>query len=179
MKTEERPRERVFFLICAAALALVGMTSACRGPDPPALEESPVEQTNADASREKADEPKEGTAPDATALSQDLLHARLMALRWSPENEAQLPDIAVPPETRVHGFRFQNGKQRAAVFLYEYPRAGFARAHARAIQRSHGVYQDGERLVVVEAYDKEIADELIDELSAVWRGPTEPPVGAK
>lgn len=114
-------------------LALMfALLSACR---PPAAEDSAsAEEDGAEVS--EADSDGTAAAEDASLdVSErwtiDGLRAMLKDAGWSIEPEAPtVPDVATPEGTKIDGLTIQKGDLRADLFLYNYPRAGYARAHA-------------------------------------------------
>lgn len=150
----------------AFGLALV-LTSACTQRDSDVDESSSkVEDVDADASAERIGTEDAGDAA-SPAWTMDALRAALGSDGWTVEGDVPtFPDVATPEGTDIDGLTIQKGNLRADVFLYQYPREGYAAAHANAehLLEHSSVLQQGKQLVTVVSRDREQARAVLDAL---------------
>lgn len=172
--------------ICLVALWTLSGPVGCRAKDeaPPAADETTeTEPADTDAASDDAKEdegaPTSTDDTHAAAWTETGLRSAIKDAGWSMEKSApDAPSVSTPDGTEIHGMTIERDDLRADVFLYVYPREGYATAHARA-QDSLGdtaIVQRGARLIAVVGRDQEHARTVLEALpDAVLQGAEEQP----
>lgn len=176
---DDTPKQYKVWMRCATmitskaviiTLALV-LTSGCQKPSSD-LEQSAADEETLDAvgAGEQAEAPdaESAGATDSIPLwTLQKLRATLDDEGWSIDSEVPaLPDVATPEGTDIDGLTVQKEDLRADVFLYHYPREGYAQAHASveyALEHT-AILQQGTQLFVVVSRDRAQARAVLEAL---------------
>lgn len=152
--------------ILKRALLLAGISGfivACSPsqPDEPAAVSPPVEDAAApqDAKGEGS-EAADVVPARWSALA--ALEVRAIAAGYEVHEEgAGDPEVAVPRGTEVTARVLSRGGERAELYVFRYPAAGYAGAHARGVGPNVAAMQDAEVLVAVYAADQSRAQAVL------------------
>lgn len=164
--------------IVAVLMGVAILQHGCKGQksqeNAPASDEQAAAQTTdakrpSDAQeRQPVDAP---TRPGSVthAWQSKALDAALQRQSWiAVDEKIHYPDIATPPNTERWGRIVEKQDQRAEIWLYQYPKEGYAIAHERAFPPSDGVAskRQGAQLLIVHAKSSDDARALLDVMIA-------------
>lgn len=111
-----------------------------------------------------AEEPEGASEP---AWTMESLQNALREGGWRLDDEAPVPpSVAIPDGASVEGVTVEREALRADIFVYRYPRDGYAKAHVRAqdgLARTLVIRRNQDVIAVV-GRDKEHAQAVLDAL---------------
>lgn len=153
----------------AALCLLLALASQSCKPSPTSDAEGtapPEATTDGSSVDEQHAGPDEDTnAADATRWDLAALKIRWAQAGWAIDDEApELPSIATPTGTKVEGLALQRDDVRGELFLYTYPKEGYARAHEHAEVPHSAAHRYDAQLIMVYASDADRAQALLDAL---------------
>lgn len=172
-------RQLLRLLLCSVSV-LVALTACTPKESSDAAEGAEESPEQRDEAQDAGNEVAQDSDADADAARRAEIDAawRLDALRtalidegWTVDETApEAPSVSTPDGTEVQGVTIEREGLRADVFLYVYPRAGYAAAHARAQDTLGGtaIVQRAERLIAVVGRDTAHAQEVLEALPEVY-----------
>src|SRR5699024_7615677 len=150
---------------CLALILWLTAAGCSRGSTQDDVEDAARRNEAADdgAASSRAEETQDDEKPKSASNAEwriDTLRTALLEGGWRLEDTAPPPpSVAIPEGASVEGVTAEREELRADIFVYRYPREGYARAHARAqdsLARTV-VIQHARDLIAVVGRDKEHA----------------------
>lgn len=175
-KGNARRVQRMCYIACLCLLWT--MMGCSKSSDPEAARDSQAPETEETTPADPAnDAPSEGAQSEAEDLwTASAVQEALKQDGWTIDAQKPEPTgVATPDGTQVDGWTVERDTLRADIFLYTYPRAGYARAHANAqgtLERTAVVQHDA-RVIAVVGRDAAHAQEVLQALPSAYAPKTD------